>query len=56
MSALDCEGANDLGNVDTHCDDGKRFIVHADEILTAFVTLESAIRTASVRSSLLYDT
>jgi hypothetical protein len=28
---------------DAHCDDGKRFVVHADEKLTAFVELESAI-------------
>jgi hypothetical protein len=31
---------------DAHRDDGKRFIVHADERLTAFLELESAIRTA----------
>jgi hypothetical protein len=29
--------------VDAHRDDGKRFVVHADEILTAFLELESAI-------------
>jgi hypothetical protein len=29
--------------VDTHRDDGKRFIVHADEKLSAFVELESVI-------------
>jgi hypothetical protein len=28
---------------DTHRDDGKRFIVRADEKLTAFLELESAI-------------
>jgi hypothetical protein len=28
---------------DTHRDDGKRFVVHADEKLTAFLELESAI-------------
>jgi hypothetical protein len=27
-----------------HCDDGKRFVVHAEEKLTAFVELEAAIR------------
>jgi hypothetical protein len=27
---------------DAHRDDGKRFIVHADEMLTAFMELESA--------------
>jgi hypothetical protein len=29
---------------DAHRDDGKRFVVHADEKLTAFVGLESALR------------
>jgi hypothetical protein len=33
--------------VDPHRDDGKRFVVHADEKLTAFVELESAIRQAA---------
>jgi hypothetical protein len=32
---------------DAHRDDGKRFIVRADEKLTAFVELESAIRAAA---------
>ena len=29
---------------DAHRGDGKRFVVHAEEKLTAFVELESAIR------------
>jgi hypothetical protein len=29
---------------DAHCGDGERFVVHADEKLTAFVELESAIQ------------
>ncbi len=29
---------------DAHRDDGKRFVVHADEKLTAFLELASAIR------------
>ena len=29
---------------DAHHDDGKRFVVHADEKLTAFIELESATR------------
>jgi hypothetical protein len=33
--------------VDAHRDDGKRFAVRADEKLTAFVELESAIRAAA---------
>jgi hypothetical protein len=28
---------------DAHRDDGKRFVVHADEKLTAFLELESAV-------------
>jgi len=37
---------------DAHRDDGNRFIVHADEKLTAFLELELAIqvRAAQVRS------
>jgi hypothetical protein len=31
---------------DAHRDNGKRFVVHADEKLTAFTELESAIRVA----------
>jgi hypothetical protein len=30
--------------VDAHRDDGKRFVVRADEILTGFMELEAAIR------------
>jgi hypothetical protein len=33
--------------VDAHRDDGKRFVVRADEKLTAFLELESAIRKQS---------
>ena len=32
---------------DAHRDDGKRFIVHAEEKLTAFLELESAILAAA---------
>jgi len=32
--------------VDAHRDDGKRFVVRADEILTAFVELKAAIGAA----------
>jgi len=32
--------------VDAHRGDGKRFVVQADELLTAFVELESVIRAA----------
>jgi hypothetical protein len=38
---------------DGHRDDGKRFVVHADEKLTAFLELQSAKRAASVGLSFL---
>ena len=31
---------------DAHRDNGKRFVVHADEKLAAFIEIESAIRSA----------
>jgi hypothetical protein len=43
VSAIDSRGRT-IWIVDAHRDDGKRFIVRADEILAAFVELESAIR------------
>ena len=43
MSALDSPGRT-IWIADTHRDDGKRFVVRADEKLTAFLELESAIR------------
>jgi hypothetical protein len=43
VSALDCEGRT-IWNADAHRDDGKRFVVRADEKLTAFLELESANR------------
>jgi hypothetical protein len=39
---------------DAHRGDGKRFVVHADEMLTAFVELEAA--TPAVTHSPLCDT
>jgi hypothetical protein len=41
--------------VDAHRVDRKRFVVRADEKLTAFVELEAAIRPANVELSLLRD-
>ena len=43
MSALDCEGRT-IWIADAHRDDGKRFVVHGDEKLSAFMELESEIR------------
>jgi len=43
VSAIDSNGRT-IFIADAHRDDGKRFAVRADEKLTAFVELESAIR------------
>jgi hypothetical protein len=43
VSAVDSEGRT-VWIADAHRSDGQRFIVHADEKLTAFVELKSAIR------------
>jgi len=42
VSTIDSQGRT-IWIVDAHRDDGNRFIVHANEKLTAFVELESAI-------------
>ena len=42
MLAIDSKGRT-IWIVDAHRDDGKRFIVRAEEKLTAFLELESAI-------------
>ena len=44
VSAVDSEGRT-IWIVDAHRGDGKRFVVRADEKLTAFLELESAIQT-----------
>jgi len=46
VSAVDSNGRA-IWIADAHRDDGKRFIVRADEKLTAILELESAIRTVS---------
>jgi hypothetical protein len=43
VSAVDCNGRT-IWIADAHRGDGKRFIVHADEKLTAFLELEAEIR------------
>jgi hypothetical protein len=43
---VDCNGRT-IWIAEAHRDDGKRFVVRADEKLTAFVELESAIRAVS---------
>ena len=42
VSAVDLTGRT-IWIADAHRDDGKRFVVHADEKLTAFVELECVI-------------
>jgi hypothetical protein len=54
VSALDLEGRT-IWIADAHRDDGKRFVVRADEKLTAFLELGSAIRPLVVNRSLLAD-
>jgi hypothetical protein len=44
--AIDCEGRT-IWIVDAHRDDGRRFVVHSDEILTAFVELEREVLTVT---------
>jgi hypothetical protein len=46
VSALD-SNRRTIWIADAHRDDGKRFVVRADEKLTAFVELESAILAVS---------
>ena len=48
VSAVDSNGQT-IRIADAHRYDGKRLVVHADEKLTAFVELESAIRDGPVR-------
>jgi hypothetical protein len=43
LSAVDCKDRT-IWIADAHRGDGRRFIVHADEKLTAFLELESAIK------------
>ena len=46
ISAIDSNGRT-IWIADTHHDDGKRFIVHADEKLTAFMELASAVHAST---------
>jgi hypothetical protein len=48
VSAIDSNGRT-IWIADAHRDDGKRFVVRADEKLTALLELESAIRAAERR-------
>jgi hypothetical protein len=44
VSAIDSNGRT-IWIADAHCGDGKRFVVHAEERLTAFIKVESGVRT-----------
>ena len=44
ISATEIGGGPAIWIADAHRDDGKRFVVRADEKLIAFLELESAIR------------
>jgi hypothetical protein len=46
VSAIDSSGRT-IWIVDAHRDDGRRFIVHADEKLSAFVELEREVLTVT---------
>jgi len=46
VSAVDSQGRT-IWIVDAHRDDGKRFVVRTDEKLTAFVELDSVIRSGT---------
>jgi hypothetical protein len=43
VATVDREGRT-IWIADSHCDDGKRYHVRADELPTAFIELESVIR------------
>jgi hypothetical protein len=47
VSAIDANGRT-IWIADAHCNGGKRFVVRADEQLTAFLELESASALAAV--------
>jgi hypothetical protein len=53
VSAIDSNGRT-IWIVDAHRDDGQRFVVHADEILTAFLELERITHELAI-SALLSD-
>jgi len=54
VSTVDSAGRT-IWIADAHRDDGRRFIVRADEKLTAFLELESAIRAGNRHSGATKD-
>jgi hypothetical protein len=53
ISAIDSDGQT-IWIVDAHCDDGKRFVVRSDEMLSALLELERITHELAV-SALLGD-
>jgi len=51
VSGVDSDGRT-IWIADAYRDDGKRFVVHANELLTAFVELEAAVDPFSASSFL----
>jgi hypothetical protein len=49
VATVDCHGRT-IFVADAHGDDGKRFVVRADETLTAFMELQSAIRARTTQA------
>jgi len=54
VSALDANGRT-TWIADAHCGHGKRFVLRADEKLTAFLELEAAIRVWRIGLTSRYD-
>jgi hypothetical protein len=54
VSAINSEGRT-IWIADAHRDDGKRFIVHADEKLSAFVELERQVLTLTFYLEALHE-
>src|SRR5438876_9248986 len=52
VPTMDSEGRT-IFVADAHRGDGKRFVVHADERLTAFLELEAATGVAKVRNCVI---
>jgi hypothetical protein len=50
VSAIDSNGRT-IWIADAHRNNGKRFVVHAEEKLTAFVELEAAIRAVKANAT-----
>jgi hypothetical protein len=54
VAVVDSEG-RDIFVVDAHRDDGKRYVVHSDEKLTAFLEIEKITRIADHHLRNVYD-